>query len=149
MPNWVYNCVADSIQNNELINVMTGSGRYFLPMREFPDCHDCGAILYAGIHEVYNQDKAIKKHFENALSQLINGTIEELMIAFDYIWMHKGREFRNTAPFRLDEKIIDILEKKIRDNKFQLKSYKEHYQWGSELPEGAWEYVHNFLKIDL
>ena len=149
MATWIYNCVEDSIRNNELIKAMKGEEKYFFPNREFPQQHDYSAILYSGIYKVYEQDKTVKEQFETTLLLLINGTIEELLTAFDYIWRHKGCEHRGSAPFVLDKQIIDVLGIKIQNKKLQLKSYKESYEWGGELPEGAWEYIHNFMKMDL
>ena len=146
MATWVYNCVAESIPKNELKKVLMGEGKYFFPNREIPEKHDCGAFLYSGIYKVYEQDKTVKDHFETTLLLLISGTIEELLTAFDYIWRHKNCEFRGTAPFTLDKQCIDLLQTKIQENEIQLKSYKEYYYWGSELSDGAWEFIHNIVR---
>ena len=146
--NWIADRVSESIGKNELSDLLAGKNNYFFPDREYPGAHDYSVILYSGIYEIYEyfrNDYEIKRLFEDALLSLMNGTPCDLLIAFQYIWRQRRCEFRGTAPFAIDKKILATIAAKIVEKEAELKSYKERYEFGSELQDGAWEHIHNIV----
>ena len=143
--NWIVDRVSESISKNELSDLLAGKNGYFFSHREYPGNHDYSVILFSGIYEYFKKDYEIIQLFENALLSLINGTLCDLLIAFEYIWRQRSCEFRVTAPFAIDKKILATIATKITEKEAELKSYKERYEFGSLLQDGAWEYIHNIV----
>lgn len=85
--------------------------------------------------------------FSKSLLTLLNGDLFQFMTAFDYIQKQKFCEARGSAPFALDDSCIESLVCQIHNREFSLKQYKEHYEFGAMLQEGAWEYIHNIKSI--
>ncbi len=143
--NWISDRVSESIGKNELSDLLVGKNNYFFSHREYPGEHDYGVILSSGIYEYFRNDYEIKQLFEDTLLCLMNGTPCDLLIAFQYIWRQRCCEFRGTAPFEIDKKILATIAAKIVEKEAELKSYKERYEFGSELQDGAWEHIHNIV----
>lgn len=132
-----------SLSRKEFAKLLLGKDGYFFPDREYPGIHDYSTILSSGIYPYNSQDETLQSVFEETLLQLIHGSMAELLTAFEYIWRHKICEYRGTAPFSLDPKCVEVLKAQILTQEAELKQYKERYEFGSMLQEGAWEYIHN------
>ena len=136
-----------AIQTDSFCDFLCGYGSFVIPDRNGLCFTDRGGILYSCIFRTYEKDESISEIFSKSLITLLNGNLFEFMSAFDYIQMQKRCEARGSAPFVLDNSCVELLILQLHHRELSLKQYKEHYEFGAMLQEGAWEYILNIKKV--
>lgn len=147
MKNKIVEELEKSLERGEFKKFLLGQGEYNIPSRE-GFFTDISAALYSGIYNYYklNETSNIKKIFENEITELLNGSPFEIMCAFEYCWRQISCEEKHTAPFKLDEDFYVNLKKTIFVKRDILKNYKEFYELGANLNDGAYQYAINIDK---
>lgn len=135
-----------AIQTDSFCDFLCGYDNFVIPDRDGFCSTDRGGILYSCIFRTYEKDESISETFSKSLITLLKGNLFEFMTAFDYIQKQKFCEARGSAPFVLDNSCVELLILQLHHRELSLKQYKEHYEFGALLQEGAWEYILNIKK---
>lgn len=136
-----------ALKKGELRKYLTGSNEYNIASRD-GFFTDISAALYSGIYEYYKlkPESNINVIFESELASMLEGSEFEIMCAFEYFWRQIFCESRMTAPFELGKESILKLKNTILQKEDLLKNYKERWEFGAQLENGAYQYVQNIGK---
>lgn len=136
-----------ALSKNELKYFLEGKGDYNIRSRE-GFISDRSIALYSGIYEYYNlnPNSQIDIIFEKTLIDMLKENEFDIVTAFEYFWMQIKAEEKNESPFRFDLKSYEALKNAIFLNAEKLKNYKELTEYGSQLENGAYEYIEGIDK---
>lgn len=136
-----------SLSKNEFRDFLEGKGEYNIMSKE-GFLSDRAIALYAGIYEYYklNPNSNIDNKFEKTLVEMLNGNEFDIVTSFDYFWMQIKAEKTKNSPFKFDSKSYEKLKNAILLNTDKLKSYKEFFEYGAQLQNGAYEYIEGIDK---
>lgn len=136
-----------ALKKGELRKYLTGSNECNIASRD-GFFTDISAALYSGIYEYYKlkPESNINVIFESELVSMLEGSEFEIMCAFEYFWRQISCESRMTAPFELGKESILKLKNTILQKEDLLKNYKERWEFGAQLENGAYQYVQNIVK---
>lgn len=132
-----------AIDKNEFAEYLKGTGIYKEMSRDTV-LTDAATVLYI-IYDYYAQkpESKINLIFESTLLSLLNGNEFDIMTSFDYCLRQYLREQRGTAPFLFNCQTYEKVKETIENNADLLKNYKDFYEYGNTLNDGAYEYAHN------
>lgn len=137
-----------ALNNNEFREFLKGNGIYKMPNRE-SEFTDFSVALSSAIYPYYRlyPEKKINTLFEQEIIDMMDGDDFEIMCAFEYVWRQIVCEERKTAPFNLNKQCFIKMQQTINERKEILKKYKEYYDFGSNLDDGAYQYAENIDKM--
>lgn len=136
-----------AINDNEVPQFLRGDGKYNIPDRNGLS-HNYSASLVEGVYEAYKDNAEIKLYYENALNYMINnGSLKDLLYAFDYIRLQIKFESMGYATFELNKNIYLNLKNNILKNKENLSQFREITEYGSQLPNASYQFIENMDRI--
>lgn len=135
-----------ALKNNELKEFLMGEGRYFIPCR-VSTMTDFAVHLEIGIYYYYERhpESKINIAFEQALIEMFDGDNFTFMCGFMHYCRQKYLESINDAPFKLCMECMLHFKDSLAKKQESLKVYKEYWEFGSDLENGAYEYIENSL----
>ena len=140
----------NAINNNELVNLLEGSGSYTIELHQFVSAQvptDVGSVLTKGIYLVYKENPEVKidKLLVETLLTMMNGEIFDIYCALSTIYSQLIEESFDASPFKIDrDKILSKLRSSLKNNEVDLKKY---FEWeGMGRPQGLWTEV---LRINM
>lgn len=121
----ILDMVYKSLDRDEFINFLRGDAEYLVENSQYApgaELTDVGKILSRGVYKVYNEKKAIKNEFEEALISMLNMSDFDVYMVCLYIMSQLFKEKNGLSPFYIEkDEIISELNKELckRKNKIQ------------------------------
>ena len=136
----IYDNAGKAFRNKEMFEFISGRNGYDCPVLDTPTSvpTDWTAIIPNGIYRLYQTEissgEEIRNNFSDAVRRLIHGTDVELWEAAYVLFVQLKHEARGTAPFVLDEGIIDAFNRRVDERKDALST---NYDFdGKQFPNG-------------
>lgn len=132
----IFEQTGHAFQNGEMIDLLMGKEYYSLPVYDAPVSvpTDWTSVISEGIFKLYEKEQSPRliEDYEKAIRILINGSAQEIWMAFNIVVYHLKCEAKKEASFEIDKKIIDELSKAVHDNKDALACDKSYQGQGNE-----------------
>lgn len=97
--------------------------------------------------KAFKEDFIVEKEYNKALFNMINSNkMDNIVICFNYIRLQYQMEKTGFATFSVDKNIVKLLNEFIKGNKEPLSDYKSINEFGSNLENGAYQFICNMEK---
>ena len=136
--------VQRALDNDCLTDLITGRNGYaWAPDRDFPGNvpTDIGFVIRQGMFPLYREGSGsdMPDRFREAVEELLDGTPEEVWLAYNFCWYELFEELKGKAPFVIVNYMYyrEMLRSKFRRRKAELSAC---FVWDGENKEnGLWE----------
>ena len=143
MSETVKELVQRALDNDCLTDLITGRNGYAsVPDRDFPGSvpTDIGYVIRQGLFPIYREGSGsdMPDRFREAVETLLDGTPEEVWLAYNFCWYELFEELRGKAPFVIVNYMYyrEMLKVRFRSRKAEL---SECQLWdGENRKDGLW-----------
>jgi len=139
-----------AFENNEFLQLLTGDIDYRIDNQKtgekwgapYPDPTDWSTVIKYGIYDLYTEimDRQVIEMYKLSIQSLIDGTAEQIWIAFEILCIQFWNERDGKCPFSsFSMEYFTKLSQALSKNEEELKNLKK---WRAvDEPDGLWKII--------
>lgn len=137
----VYNIAKQAFLCNEMYDFLSGKNGYDLPVLDsstnIPT--DWTVIIPNGIYVLYKnseEKEKVKNDFFVAIRKMLDGDSTEIWKVAYILFVLLKNQYKNNAPFTVDDSLVELFRNKVMTNKVQLSKNKKYE--GEQFSDGLY-----------